>query len=66
MTERVIKFKDSDTGESTMDVVRVPEGFSFQVSYIAGEGPDMNDMVSVILSPEQANDLRDFILESRP
>jgi hypothetical protein len=36
------------------------------VSYIAGEGPDMNDMVSVILSPEQANDLRDFILESRP
>jgi hypothetical protein len=60
-----LRIKDSDTGESTLDVVAVPEGFSFQMHYLHAEGPDQNDYLSVIVSPADAAELRDFLLENR-
>lgn len=50
-----IKFRDSDTGESTLYVVEVPEGYSIQIDQ------DFGDYLSCIISPEQARQLRDFL-----
>jgi hypothetical protein len=61
-----IRFKDSDTGEALMDVVAVPEGFSFQVSYLAATEVDFSDYLSIIIKPEDAEELRDFLLENMP
>lgn len=49
MSHNIICLLDSDTGESRLDVVRVPEGVSVQVAVHGGA-----DFVSVILSPDQA------------
>lgn len=50
---------DSDTGESEMDVVPVPEGFSLQLG-----GRDEKDYgyVSIILNPGQALNLAHFLI----
>lgn len=53
----LLKLRDSDTGESKLDVVRVPEGFSFQMAYVTEPG----GYVSVIVSPEDALNLADFL-----
>lgn len=42
----ILKINDSDSGESGLDVVPVPEGFSFQMYLHAEEG-----YISVIVSP---------------
>jgi hypothetical protein len=54
----VLHLHDSDTGESSMDVVSVPEGFSLQLF-----GQHEDDYRSIILSPESAHELADFIKE---
>jgi hypothetical protein len=57
----VIKFKDSDTGESGMDVVSVPEGFSLQLYPTDGEMP--TDYISIILSKIDAFRLTQWMLQ---
>ena len=54
----MVKIEDSDTGESEMDVVAVPEGFSFQIAQ-RGE----LEYVSVICSRDDAYKLVDFLME---
>lgn len=61
-----LKLRDSDTGESIMDCVKVPEGFSFQISCSAAtvrEEPDGDGYVSCIVSPPDARRLMDHIQE---
>ena len=48
-TRKVLRITDCDTGESTLDVVRVPEGFSLQLKY-AGD----DDFRSIIVSSVDA------------
>lgn len=52
----VLRLQDEDTGESKMDVVPVPEGFSFQL-WQAGE----DDYRSIILKPSTAENLARFL-----
>lgn len=58
--KKVLKLIDSDTGESSMDVVRVPEGFSIQLGMRNGV-PMPEDYISVILNPEQVDELAVFL-----
>ena len=52
----ILKIKDSDTGETGMDVVPVPEGFSFQVY-----DHNMQDYISVIVSPRDCAKLINYL-----
>ena len=54
----VLKIKDSDTGESGLDIVSVPEGFSFQMFQ-----HDMDDYISVIVSPSDAERIAQFLIQ---
>lgn len=56
----ILHIKDSDTGESQLDVVPVPEGFSFQMH----GHPDLvaGDYVSVIVNPAQAAKLIKYLM----
>jgi hypothetical protein len=65
---RNVRFRDSDTGETTLDVVSVPEGLSLQIALVDGAtvvvGEDGVDYASVILSKAQADELRSFIVNN--
>jgi hypothetical protein len=54
MNGNLLKLMDADTGETSMDVVKVPEGYSFQIGL--GE-----DFFSCIVKRESAGDLRAFL-----
>jgi hypothetical protein len=56
----VLKVKDSDTGESHLHVVRVPEGFSLQMGWYSGATKPF-DYISVIVSPEDARRIVGFL-----
>ena len=47
---RVLRITDCDTGESTLDIVPVPEGFSLQLKY-----EDDLEFRSIIVSPADAS-----------
>src|SRR6266540_3460895 len=58
----LLKIRDSDTGESVLDVVRVDEGFSFQMGPVKGvETMEWPDYISTIVSPEDAAKLAQFL-----
>lgn len=60
----MLKIRDSDTGESSVDVVRVPEGFSLQMGYTDQSlNPEGFDYISVIVSKDDAFKLVDFLME---
>lgn len=52
---------DCDDRSSQLDVVVVPEGFSFQMAMI----DQRSEYLSVIVSPEEAEQLIDFLRERR-
>lgn len=57
-----LRIIDCDTGESTLDVVRVPEGLSFQMAFREGTGLEIpGGFVSTIMSPADVDRLRRFI-----
>lgn len=61
MPDRVLHLTDEDTGESKMDVVPVPEGFSLQL-WQAGE----EDYRSIIIKPFTGIRLAYFLAENVP
>jgi hypothetical protein len=58
-----LRLHDEDTDESLMDVVKVPEGFSIQMSMKHGQ-PMPQDYISVIVRPENARALADFLMRN--
>lgn len=59
---------DSDTGESVLDVVRVPEGYSLQMAF-AKPNPELHitgGYISVILDREQAATVADLLRGLEP
>ncbi len=63
MSAKKWHFKDDDTGEATMDVVSVPEGFSFQITAVNAEPANGFAYASVLLDPHAAYGLAMAILE---
>jgi hypothetical protein len=57
---RVIKFMDAEGDPTRLDVVEVPEGYSFQMYDVQEEG-----YISVIISPDDATRLLQFLLNPR-
>lgn len=57
----LLSIRDADTGESEMHIRRVPDGFSLQVQQ---RGAD--DYLSVILIPDTARELRDYLASNLP
>lgn len=62
---KLLHLHDEDTGESRMDVVCVPEGFSFQLALNEPTG-DGIDFCSIIVSHERAKTLAAFLTSERP
>lgn len=60
----MLRIDDSDTGESFMDIVKIPEGFSFQMQMKIGAQPV--EFVSVIVSGIDADRIVTFMLERMP
>jgi hypothetical protein len=53
---------DSDDHTTSMDVVKVPEGFSLQMGYNRGvDRPEGFTYISVIVSPEDARRMISFM-----
>lgn len=58
---QLLSIRDADTGESEMHIRRVPDGFSLQIQQ---RGAD--DYLSVILIPDTARQLRDYLQGNLP
>lgn len=61
----MIRFRDCDTGETTLDVVRVPEGFSLQLAYVADPRDVDPDFLSIVLDDAAAARLADALRSPR-
>jgi hypothetical protein len=56
--DTILHVRDCDDGATVLDVVEVPEGYSFQIADVT---PGATGYTSVIVSPEDAARLRTFL-----
>ena len=63
----MLKLRDADTGESSMDVVEVPEGLSLQLGYVVGAVACCEDFdyISIILDKQGEDELFNFLAKRR-
>lgn len=60
----VLNLVDEDDGTTSMDVVVVPEGFSFQIGMVGMPIPDKTSYISIILTPPTAKLLIPFLQQA--
>ena len=60
----MLKLRDADTGESSMDIVEVPEGLSLQLGYTHSASACCDDFgyISIILDRQGEDELFRFLL----
>lgn len=57
-----LRLTDSDTGESTLDVVKVEAGWSLQMaSIVPGALDEFGGFLSIILTPDQMSGLIAYV-----